>query len=160
MAGKKNKQPRWSESAALEENLSEVLPRMAKKWFRAGDAAMKSGVPWEEMHDFRLLTKRFRYTLEIFQPLYGPSLAGRITLLRKLQTHLGRINDCVTTRSLLPDDDGAEILGRELQRRAEKETEELRRYWAKTFAGPGPLAAWRNYLSRYAGKRLSSRRAG
>jgi CHAD domain-containing protein len=151
MGGKKRRQ-RWSESAPVDENLREVLPRMAEKWFRAGDAAMKPGVDWEEMHEFRLLTKRFRYTLEIFQPLYGPSLETRITLLRKLQTYLGDINDCATTKTLLADTDGAETIDRGLEQRAEKKTVELRRFWQRTFGGKGPVAAWKRYLSHYAGR--------
>lgn len=151
MAGKKRK-PRWSEAATVEESVRDALPRMAEKWFRAGTAAMQPDVPWDDMHDFRLLTKRFRYTLEIFQPLYGPSLAGRIAQLRKLQTHLGEINDCITTRGLLPDDDGSDAVARELMLRADRKTAELRRFWGRTFEGPGPLAAWKSYLARYAGK--------
>jgi CHAD domain-containing protein len=144
---------RWSESAALEENLGKVLPRLAEKWFRAGSQAMKTGVSWEDMHEFRLLTKRFRYTLEIFQPLYGPSLETRIRQLRDLQTHLGDINDCVSTRSLLPDAEGTDTVARDLQLRAEKKTAELRRFWSQHFSGARPPAAWKSYLARYAGKR-------
>jgi CHAD domain-containing protein len=151
MASRKSKS-RWNESSPLDENLRDVLPQMTDKWFRAGNAAMQPGVPWEEMHHFRLLTKRFRYTLEIFQPLYGPSLEGRISQLRKLQTHLGDINDCITTRGLLPDEDGSDAVARELQLRAEKKTAELRRFWEKTFGGAGAVAAWKNYLTRYAGR--------
>lgn len=151
MARNKRKR-RWNEAGAIEENLAKVLPGIAEKWFRAGEQAMKGSVAWEEMHDFRLLTKRFRYTLEIFQPLYGPSLEARIGQLRRLQTYLGEINDCVTTRGLMPDGEGADAAARELQLRADRKTAELRRFWAKNFHGAGPLASWKNYLARYAGK--------
>jgi CHAD domain-containing protein len=151
MAGKKRK-PGWDESAGIEENVRKVLPRIAEKWFRAGEAAMKPEVSWDDMHDFRLLTKRFRYTLEIFQPLYGPSLEARIGQLRQLQTHLGQISDSVTAQSLLPDVEGADAVAGALQARIDKKTGELRGFWGRHFDGAGPRAAWKNYFKRYAGK--------
>lgn len=143
------KKQRWSESETLAANVQRVLPGLARKWFAAGAAAMQDGVGWPEMHDFRLLTKRFRYTLEIFQPLYGPSLEVRVRQLRKLQTYLGEINDCITTLELVPAD-ADEIRGA-LSARAEEKTAELRRFWAKQFEGEGRAAGWKQYLARYAG---------
>jgi CHAD domain-containing protein len=53
------------------------------------------------MHQFRLLVKRYRYTLEI---LGGKAPAGiRMETLRGLQERLGAINDCVTTARLMDD---------------------------------------------------------
>lgn len=102
MPQKKKHKTRWNDEAPVEEAVRKVLPRIAAKWFRAGEAAMNTGMSWEDMHDFRLLTKRFRYTLEIFRPCFGSSLEERIGLIRTLQTYLGEVNDCVTTEALLP----------------------------------------------------------
>jgi CHAD domain-containing protein len=151
MAGNKRK-PRWNESAGIEENVRKVLPRIADKWFRAGEVAMQPDVRWEDMHDFRLLTKRFRYTLEIFKSLYGPSLEARIGQLRKLQTYLGEISDSVTAQSLLADVEGADAAARALQLRADKKKGELRAFWMRSFEGAGPRTVWKKYLKRYAGK--------
>ena len=49
------------------------------------------------MHKFRLRTKRFRYTLEMFKDLYGPGMLKRIESLKQVQTYLGDINDCIVT---------------------------------------------------------------
>ena len=67
----------------------------------AGRAAAKAGAGFEQMHEFRLLVKRYRYTLEI---LGGKAPAGiRIETLEGLQERLGAINDCVTTAGLMDD---------------------------------------------------------
>ena len=55
-------------------NAREVLPKLAKKYFQAGRDAVSEKRPPDELHAFRLETKRFRYTLELFRPVYGPQL--------------------------------------------------------------------------------------
>lgn len=71
------------------------LPRMAQEWFEAGNQAVKSG-SYETLHRFRILSKRYRYTLEMF-----PGTERRIEQMRKVQDHLGDINDCVATTELV-----------------------------------------------------------
>src|SRR5688572_5291063 len=105
---------------------------------------------WEEMHTFRLQTKRFRYTLEVFSDAYGPALESRIASLRKLQTLLGDINDCVVTSSLLGDDPGTEAARATLARKAAAKREKLRRFWIGAFDAPRQLTLWTAYLGRYA----------
>jgi CHAD domain-containing protein len=140
---------RWRDGS-VQENLQRVLPRMTEKWFEAGAAALQPGKTWDEMHRFRLLTKRYRYTLEIFQPQYGPGLESRIKLLRNLQTYLGDINDCITAQQLLgPSDDG---LHAALAERAQEKTSEMLKFWAQKFAGKEQMEAWKRYLERYAGR--------
>ncbi len=143
---------RWNDALPVADNVARALPSLAEKWFAAGDKALQPGVTWDEMHQFRLLTKRFRYSLEIFAPLYGPSLLKRIEQLRKLQNFLGDINDCITAQTLLGLDDVDGSLHRALAERAEQKTSELRQYWAATFAGTGPTERWINYLAKYAGR--------
>lgn len=152
---------RWREHEPVEKEVQRVLPKMTEKWFAAGEIAMQPGVSWEDMHRFRLLSKRFRYSLEIFAPLYGPALEERIALLRKLQNFLGDINDCVTARLLLGADDPGTVVESSLAARAEAKTAELHSFWQKNFSGPEAVASWTRYLSRYAGraKRHSKRSA-
>jgi CHAD domain-containing protein len=71
------------------------LPRMAQEWEEAGDQAAKSG-SFETLHRFRIFSKRYRYTLELF-----PGTERRIEQMRKVQDHLGEINDCVATLELV-----------------------------------------------------------
>ena len=148
---------RWDDKRSLEENVRKVVPRMARKWFAAGRKAMRDGTTWDEMHEFRLLTKRFRYTLEIFAPLFGPSLQARIRQLRRLQTHLGEINDRITAQGLLEGRAAPPLMSR-LALEAERRTAELRRLWSRDFESEETETAWRGYLARYAGRRRGPQR--
>jgi CHAD domain-containing protein len=144
---------RWDDRKDVAANLANILPRLAEDWFAAGADAMRKGADWDEMHRFRLLTKRFRYTLEIFEPLYGPGLRARIQQLRELQTHLGDVNDCITAEPLIGSGDDAKALRAALRNRARVKSGELRRFWVEKFGGAGPQAGWNRYLARFAGRR-------
>jgi CHAD domain-containing protein len=71
------------------------LPRMEDEWREAGDKAAKSE-SYATVHRFRILSKHYRYALEMF-----PGTEGRVEQLRRLQDRLGEINDCVVTRRLV-----------------------------------------------------------
>src|SRR5437899_12663022 len=73
---------RWREKLAVaagEENSSSnaaeiargILPAMTEDLFRAGAEAAQAGSTHHQMHRFRLMAKRVRYTLEAFDPVYG-----------------------------------------------------------------------------------------
>ena len=105
------------------------------------------------MHPFRLETKAFRYTLELFRPCFGPGLEVFLLSLRKIQDYLGALNDYTTTRGLItaklpkraPD---REKMDRVLTARAKRKSSEFRRYWRQTFDKPGEDRRWLGYLSR------------
>ena len=86
----------WLRSPAAAVAPSNVLPKLAREFLKTGNAAVRAEASFSQMHQFRLLVKRYRYTLEI---LGGPE--RRIELLRRIQELLGAINDCVTTAALL-----------------------------------------------------------
>lgn len=140
----------WKRKQTLRDNLQRVLPAMAAEYFEAGRAAFAEGSTWTEMHQFRLQTKRFRYTLEIFQAAYGPGLEARIEGLRFVQTELGDINDSVVTAEMLGDVAGTESTRTELGGKADRRTEKLRKYWTTQFDGPGQYERWARYLGVYA----------
>jgi CHAD domain-containing protein len=140
----------WKRDRTLKDNLQRYLPAAAAEYFDAGRSAMAPLTTWEDMHAFRLQTKRFRYTLEAFREAYGPALETRIDSLRKLQTFLGDINDCVVTSSMLADAPGTEAAREALARKAAAKTEKLRRFWRSKFDAPRQLALWKAYLGRYA----------
>ena len=97
----KHGRPFWDSAKSAEENASQKLPPLARAYFRAGRALFAAKPTAGAFHKFRLETKRFRYTLELFQPCYGPGLEERLKLLRNIQDLLGEINDCATTQKLL-----------------------------------------------------------
>lgn len=56
----------------------------------------------EELHDLRIDCKRLRYLIEQFRELFdGEALAGFVTPLKRLQDHLGRLNDGAVQRENL-----------------------------------------------------------
>ena len=140
----------WKRSRTIGDNLRKRLPRMATEYFDAGRIALAPGKTWEEMHKFRLATKRFRYMLEIFRPAYGPALDARIASLRDIQTLLGDINDCIVTSELVAGDAGTGDLREKLAARAATKTDKLRKYWRMTFDAAGQRERWARYLLSYA----------
>src|SRR3982751_2959422 len=110
----------WKGKQSVRTNLCARMPGLVDDYFSAGDVALAAGTAWEEMHRFRLLTKRFRYTLEIFRHAYGPGIEQRIELLKQVQTLLGEMNDCVVTSGMLAQLEGTEPVRKHLDEKAEQ----------------------------------------
>ena len=51
---------------SVSENAAVALPVLARKFFDADREAASPGASPKSLHRFRLMTKRFRYTLELF----------------------------------------------------------------------------------------------
>jgi CHAD domain-containing protein len=148
---------RWDASKTVAENASEKLPELARGFFAGGEVAARIG-SFEALHRFRLLTKRFRYTLELFRPCYGPGLELRIEALRTLQQDLGEINDCATTQDLVKKRDDLRPAQRDwlvgnLKMLAAARVAKFRTYWQEEFGRPGRERWWTNYLARFASPR-------
>ncbi len=126
------------------DNARTVLPKMARKYFEAGRQALHHKTPPEELHRFRIATKRFRYSLELFQPVYGPGLKRYIQGLRRLQSTLGDISDNRTIAALLDRD---KALNAKLQQGLRRKLKQLRQQW-NAFDSEGELDRWKAYLGR------------
>lgn len=124
--------------------VDQALPALAEDFFAAGRAAAVTGASPRALHQFRLRAKRFRYTLELFEPFYGGEMASGAKALKGVQDRLGAINDCVTTIDFLGRDRRAMAAVRKLlsQRKVE-----FQGYWRSRFA-PRRLAWWKRWLSR------------
>lgn len=151
----------WDPQATPAANAKAALPVLAREFFQAGQRAARASSTPEELHQFRLAAKRFRYTLEIFRPVYGEGLKRRIELVRRIQTLLGDLQDCVASRALLGEmySQPSPTLSKALtamDRRAKRCEIKFRKTWAADFAKPGEESRWTNYLSRYAGRRIAS----
>jgi CHAD domain-containing protein len=48
----------------------------------------------DELHAMRIAAKRLRYTMEIFEPLYGDDLKTPLKAAKEIQTILGDLHDC------------------------------------------------------------------
>ena len=146
---------RWDASKTVAVNASAKLPDLARGLFEAGSKLAVDRPPLQSLHRFRLLTKRFRYVLELFRPCYGPGLEHRIEALRSLQQRLGEISDCAATEELLrdrPDLSRAdrERLIRHLREVAEARVSKFQRHWQTEFAPPTLERWWIQYLTRFA----------
>jgi CHAD domain-containing protein len=147
---------RWDVSRTVAQNASEKLPDLARGFFEAGRELAAKEPSFAALHRFRLLTKRFRYTLELFRPCYGPGLAARIEALRTLQQDLGEINDCAATRELLLQRDDLQPAQRDwlvgnLKKLAAVRVAKFRGHWQVEFGKPERERWWTNYLTRFAG---------
>jgi CHAD domain-containing protein len=140
----------WSEEAR--ENAQRVLPPWVEKVFQDGEIAVDAHGDHQVLHQFRLHTKRLRYALEIFLPVYGPELRPKLLALRRLQDRMGAINDCATVLGLPGvDRNTARAVNRLLVRREGA----LRHYWQETFP-PRSRKQWIPVLMRQ--RRTSQRK--
>jgi CHAD domain-containing protein len=140
----------WDASKSAAQNAARKLPRLAQAYFQTGRALFSAEPSNVALHKFRLETKRFRYTLELFQLCYGPGLERRLKKLRALQVFLGEVTDCLATEKLAgrrrPD------IMNFLERRLAQKKRALRNYWRKAFDAAGQEDWWTGYLARFATK--------
>ena len=149
---------RWDVSRTVAENASEKLPELARGFFEAGRELAAKEASFVALHHFRLLTKRFRYTLELFRPCYGPGLESRIESLQTVQQDLGDINDCATTQELVlkRDDLGPaqrDWLVGNLKTLSAARIARFREHWHAEFGQSTRERWWIDYLTRFAGPR-------
>jgi CHAD domain-containing protein len=145
----------WNPGMSAGDNARRNLPLWAAEFLKKGEKAASGKAPPEELHQFRLAAKRFRYTLEMFRSCYGPGLEKRLDVLRKLQNFLGDINDCIATRSLLTRKRACPVLHLEtlldsLDSRGAKRYSDFQDFWQANFRAHGRDRWWTGYLARFA----------
>lgn len=57
----------------------------------------------EKLHAMRIAGKHFRYTMEIFNPLYQEGLTPFVEIMKEIQDQLGEIHDCDVWITWLPE---------------------------------------------------------
>jgi CHAD domain-containing protein len=134
----------WDCERPVDSNAHRALPDLAKEFFAAGTVTARARADYEQLHQFRLVAKRFRYTLEMFEPVFGPEIARGVKALRGLQDHLGAVNDCVTTVGLIAANPDATAAIEKLL--AEREIA-FRGYWREHFDAR-QQAWWLDWLRR------------
>jgi CHAD domain-containing protein len=143
---------KWNRREDPAANASRELPRIIDDFFAGTRQAIaEPGWP-RNLHGVRLASKKLRYTLELFRPIYPAALEVRLDELKKLQDWLGDAHDASASRELL----GRATLSqypamREfLEKRAAAKTAAFTRYWEKTFDAEGQQAWWTNFLAHKA----------
>ncbi len=119
------------------------MPKLAEKYFEAGRKTADGKRSPKALHRFRIATKRFRYALELFRPIYGPNLDRRLKSLRALQDVLGKVSDYQTIRILLKGD---KTVRKKLEQSLARKTKEFRKQW-KAFDSSQQLRQWKTYLA-------------
>jgi CHAD domain-containing protein len=135
---------KWKPQLRAAENAHTALPRLTEEYFDAGRRAASHGKSPKELHRFRVKTKHFRYTLEMFRPLYGRRLDPQIRRLQEVQRILGKMSDLHSISGLI---DGYPDLARKVEHAAQARAKEFRTYWKHTFDAPHQLRAWKARLS-------------
>ena len=129
-----------------------TLPRLAADYFSEVRRLLARQPRVRELHQARLATKRFRYTLELFRPCYGTGLETRIAELRRVQHLLGEVNDSVASRDLLSAAMALSPLRDRirgfLKERAANDAAAFRQEWEERFDSPGREAWWKTYLKK------------
>jgi CHAD domain-containing protein len=132
----------------IEQSARRILPRMAVDFVERGNAACKAKTSPEKLHAFRIASKKFRYTLELFAPLYGAELASWRDSIKGIQTVLGEINDCDTVAKMLAEYKGAGAVAGWLKKRERRKVEQFSRRWAEEFGDSESVRDRIHLLSR------------
>jgi len=144
----------WEALRPAADNARLALPAIARKFFKAGRKAARPGSSADEMHAFRLSAKRFRYTLELFLPVYGPGLEKQIEMVKQVQNYLGDVQDREATRRMLaaahPRADGplARAMAK-MARDSRARIRKFRKHWEAEFSPPEREEQWKRYLARF-----------
>jgi CHAD domain-containing protein len=141
----------------IEQTAGEILPGLAANFFRSGNEAAKekpSAVKWQEL---RIASKKFRYTLEIFAPLYGPSALRWLEKIRRTQLVLGGINAWTTTEELVSPYKGGAAMAGWLKKGLRKQAREFRQFWRKEFGDVESVRTFTASLGPAAGKKPAGR---
>ena len=135
----------WEPDHTVAMNARMMLPALAGEYFAAGRKIVSEKPEPAELHPFRLATKRFRYTLEIFREVYGPAMDQMLQDLKPVQDALGAVNDCVATKDVFePEKKFRDYL----DRRAAKKAGRFYQSWIAVFDAPGQEERWIQFLAR------------
>lgn len=110
-----------------------TLPRLAQRFFDAGHVA-SSQHSGEKLHEFRIRAKKFRYTLELFLPLYGPKAEEWTREIKSVQTILGSMNDYRSVCAMAAEFGAGRKLRASLKRSERRKIRQFRKVWTEHFS--------------------------
>jgi len=116
-----------------DKTLPRNLPKLARKFLAHGDKAAQHKSSAESLHSFRIEGKKFRYTLELFAPVYGAAVQEWLEKLKAIQTALGDAHDARMVREIAARFDASSGVEAWLKSRERKKAREFRKLWEETF---------------------------
>ena len=153
------KKRRFNPVVAPAENAAALLPPMFAAWCAAGRKVASEDPVAKDLHRFRIEGKRLRYTMELFEPCYGPELKQYLELLKKAQTNLGDFQDCAVVTEMLERFPAGETHVKRarqyLARRSKSLYGEFRKFWRESV--DGLEKKWAEYLATPAVQTAPSR---
>jgi CHAD domain-containing protein len=125
---------------------------MATKFLALGKQAASPETSAQEVHRFRIASKKFRYTLELVEPFYGAGLIPWLDRVKAIQSILGDANDCETVRGMASHWNAGEGLIAKLEQRQKRKLKKFRKEWdampeASAFPTVAPSAPRRGAAS-------------
>lgn len=127
-----------------------ILPREARLYFTAGARAARKNHSLGRLHEFRLHGKSLRYSLELFEPVYGPRLNRLQKMLKRSQTLLGEMADARAGLKLLRHLNAPDSTLEPLRALANEKREAFTARWLEEVPDEAAAAHWVDYLRRYA----------
>jgi hypothetical protein len=82
-----------SKGPAVGEHFHKIYPKLVRRYFRNGGKLVRRQAGPEELHRFRIRTKRLRYVTELYADLSPDHLRGTLRELRGIQEVLGSMQD-------------------------------------------------------------------
>jgi CHAD domain-containing protein len=140
--------------ASVAKTARTLLPRMAEDFFELGARAARTKASPAELHQFRIATKKFRYSLELFTPLYGAASAPLLGNIKQAQGLLGDVNDCETVRAMIAQYKGGDGVMAWLRKRQRKGIAQFQQYWGEAFGPSMETRNWSDLLRHTAAKSL------
>lgn len=141
----------WDLRISPAANATRLLPPLARGFLQMGRGLCARSPTLAELHGLRLTGKRLRYTLELFQDCYGPSLQAHLAGLKRIQSCLGALSDAEATEALakgleLPGDTDARLLLAYLQELRATNMARFRDLWSGEFDSAAAEASWTHAL--------------
>lgn len=133
---------------------SSTLPRLAQRFFDAGHAA-SSQHSGEKLHEFRIRAKKFRYTLELFLPVYGPKAEEWTREIKSVQTVLGAMNDYRSVFAMAAEFGCGRKLKASLKRSERRKIRQFRKVWTEHFSHAAAQEWMRLWRAPGGGQRIA-----
>ena len=145
-------------SVSAGERAARLLPKLLADYLSAGRKLADGAPSPKELHKFRIATKKFRYSVELFLPIFGKQLDRELDPMREIQRLLGKLHDYHIIGSMLGSDHGLQA---KLRLSTKEKLKAFHKEWA-AFDSTRKIRRWKEFLragSSKSGPDYSKRKA-